>query len=34
MILHTTEVKYLGEYQLWLVFNNGESGQIDLGQEL
>jgi hypothetical protein len=34
MILHTTEVKYLGEYQLWLAFNNGESGQVDLKQEL
>ena len=34
MILHTTEVKYLGDYQLWLVFNNGESGIVDLEQEL
>lgn len=34
MILHTTEVKYLGGYQLWLAFNNGESGQVDLKQEL
>ena len=34
MILHTTEVKYLGGYQLWLVFNNGESGKVDLEQEL
>jgi hypothetical protein len=34
MILHTTEVKYLGEYQLWLAFNNGDSGQVDLKQEL
>lgn len=34
MILHTTEVKFLHDYQLWLAFNNGESGQIDLEQEL
>ena len=34
MILHTNEVKYLGEYRLWLSFNNGESGQVDLYQEL
>lgn len=34
MILHTTEVNYLGDYRLWLAFNNGESGQVDLQQEL
>jgi hypothetical protein len=34
MILHTTEVTYLGEYRLWLAFNNGESGPINLEQEL
>lgn len=34
MILHTTEVAYLGEYQLWLAFNNGESGPVDLEEEL
>ncbi len=34
MILHTIEVKYLGDYRLFLVFNNGESGQVDLRQEL
>ncbi|QWF72311.1 DUF2442 domain-containing protein [Methylomonas paludis] len=34
MILHTTEVKYLDEYKLWLTFNNGESGQVDLRHEL
>jgi hypothetical protein len=34
MILHTTEINYLGDYRLWLVFNNGESGTVDLEQEL
>ena len=34
MILHTTEVSYLGDYRLWLAFNNGESGEVDLEQEL
>ena len=34
MILHTTEVSYLGGYRLWLAFNNGESGEVDLEQEL
>lgn len=34
MILHTTEVSHLGSYRLWLVFNNGESGAVDLAQEL
>jgi hypothetical protein len=34
MILHTNEVTPLGDYRLWLVFNNGESGVVDLQQEL
>jgi len=34
MILHTTEVTPIGDYRLWLDFNNGESGQVDLQQEL
>jgi len=34
MILHTTEVRYLGEYRLFIAFNNGESGPIDLEKDL
>ena len=34
MILHTTEVSYVSGYRLWLAFNNGESGEVDLEQEL
>ncbi len=34
MILHTTDVKHLGDYRLYLAFNNGESGEVDLSDEL
>lgn len=34
MILHTTEVKYLGNYQLYLHFNNGTSGTVDLSERI
>jgi len=34
MILHTTRVEYLGDYRLFLPFNNGESGETDLSGRL
>lgn len=34
MILHTTEVTPLPNYRLKLTFNNGESGEVDLTNEL
>lgn len=34
MILHTTSVEYLGDYRLFLSFNNGESGEADLSGRL
>jgi len=34
MILHTTEVKALPCYRLFLRFNNGVAGEIDLRDEL
>ena len=34
MILHTEEIKYLGEYRISLSFNNGERGEVDLSGEL
>jgi hypothetical protein len=34
MILHVTEVEYLGEYKLRLRFNNGVEGVVDLRSEL
>jgi hypothetical protein len=34
MILHTTNLKYLGDYRLFLTFNNGISGEVDLDDRL
>lgn len=34
MILHTTEVAPLPGYRLFLHFNNGEAGEVDLSSEL
>ncbi len=34
MILHTTEVKYLGDYRIHLAFNNGDEGEVNLVGEL
>lgn len=34
MILHTTEVRALPDYRLFLRFNNGVAGEIDLRGEL
>ncbi|MEO5334232.1 MAG: DUF2442 domain-containing protein [Magnetococcus sp. YQC-5] len=33
-MLHITDVKYLGDYRLWLAFDNGASGEVELEQEL
>lgn len=30
MILHITEVEYLGQFRLRLAFDNGEAGEVDL----
>lgn len=34
MFLHVTEVKHTQGHSLWLAFNNGESGTVDLKAEL
>ena len=34
MILHTTEVKALSDYRLFLRLNNGVAGEVDLRNEL
>ena len=34
MILHTTEVSPVPDYRLRVVFNTGESGEVDLSDEL
>ena len=32
--IHVEEVKHLGGYRLWLRFNDGSSGEIDLSNDL
>jgi hypothetical protein len=34
MILHVTEVKYERDYVLWLKFNDGAEGFVDLAGEM
>jgi hypothetical protein len=34
MILHVTEARYLHDYIIWLKFNGGTEGEIDLKDEL
>ncbi|CAN5395583.1 hypothetical protein BH10PSE19_BH10PSE19_13720 [soil metagenome] len=34
MMIHVTAAKYLKDYRLWLKFDNGVSGEIDLESEL
>jgi hypothetical protein len=34
MILHITDAKHLRDYQLWLKFNDGSEGIVDLVGEL
>ncbi|MBL0938502.1 MAG: hypothetical protein IBJ03_06395 [Gemmatimonadaceae bacterium] len=33
-MLHVTDVRLVGGYHLWLRFNDGTAGEIDLGAEL
>jgi hypothetical protein len=34
MLLHVTDAKYLRDYVIWLRFNDGAEGEIDLTAEL
>jgi len=34
MILHVTDAKHLQDFQLWLKFNDGAEGAVDLSKEL
>ncbi len=34
MFLHVKEAKYLHDYVIWLKFNDGTEGEIDLANEL
>ncbi len=33
-ILHVTDVKYLRDYVIWVKFNDGIEGEVDLSAEL
>ncbi|VFN01195.1 MAG: Protein of unknown function (DUF2442) [Candidatus Kentron sp. G] len=34
MFLHVTQAKYIHDYTVWLSFNDGAQGEIDLSSEL
>lgn len=34
MILHITDAKHLQDYRIWLKFNDGVEGTVDLSKEL
>ena len=34
MFLHVVKAKYRDDYRIWLAFNNGAEGEIDLSSEL
>ncbi len=34
MILHVKEARYLRDYVIWVKFNDGIEGEVDLGREL
>ena len=34
MFMHVTQAKYIEDYRVWLAFNDGAEGEIDLATEL
>ena len=34
MFLHVTNAKYCGDYKVWVAFNDGSEGEVDLSSEL
>ena len=34
MFMHVTQARYCGEYKVWVAFNDGAEGEIDLSSEL
>lgn len=34
MFIHVSDAKYIGEYRVWLSFNDGAKGEVDLSSEL
>lgn len=34
MFIHVNDAKYIGDYKVWLFFNDGTQGEVDLASEL
>lgn len=34
MLIHVTDARHVGDYTLWLRFNDGTEGEVDLRDEL
>jgi hypothetical protein len=34
MFIHVEKAKYINDYKVWLLFNDGAEGEIDLSSEL
>jgi hypothetical protein len=34
VFIHITQAKYLKDYKVWLLFNDGVEGEVDLSSEL
>ena len=34
MFMHVTDAKYTHDYKVWLAFNDGAQGEVDLSSEL
>ena len=34
MFLHVTQVRHVADYRIWLAFNDGAAGEVDLASEL
>ncbi|NTW53452.1 MAG: DUF2442 domain-containing protein [Chlorobaculum sp.] len=34
MFIHVNDAKYIGDYKVWLSFNDGTQGEVDLASEL
>ena len=34
MFIHVTNARYCGEYKVWLSFNDGTEGEVNLASEL
>jgi hypothetical protein len=34
MFMHVTQARYCGDYKVWVAFNDGAEGEIDVSSEL